>query len=183
MGTGVNTIVEDEEWEVSWKAWHRCLHSPSWREFAWKLKMRYFKTPLEIVKYEKYNKICWRGCGLVEDFAHVFWDCLKLQDFWNKVSREIKTVLEKNISFKPCNMILGSFPQNLIGKNKMYMLRALVLTAHKMVTVNWLKLHLPTLKQWTQKEVNCMESITASLQLKMDSYLERWSSVILYLEK
>lgn len=40
------------------------------------------------------------------------------------------------------------------------MLRALVLVAHKMIIRNWLKLHPPTIDQWTQrvKAVNCMEN-------------------------
>ena len=43
-----NTIIADEEWESSWVPWQKCLSSPIWREFGWKLRARYFKTPLVI---------------------------------------------------------------------------------------------------------------------------------------
>lgn len=65
------------------------------------------------------------------------------------------------------------------------MLRALVLIAHKVITVNWLKPHSPTLEQWVQrlKTVNLMEDLTATLRLRKDIYNKRWTSVNLYLEQ
>lgn len=53
------------------------------------------------------------------------------------------------------------------------MLRVLVLIAHKMITINWLKPYPPTLDQRTHrlKDVNCMENITSILQLK-----QRWGA-------
>ena len=89
-----NTIIADDEWESSWMSWHKCLGNSTWREFSWKLRMRYFKTPIVIAKYDKkYSPLCWRGCGLIGDFSHIFWDCPKLQKLWEEVKREIREIL------------------------------------------------------------------------------------------
>ncbi|KAF7646198.1 hypothetical protein LDENG_00191690 [Lucifuga dentata] len=179
-----STIIEDEEWERAWVAWHKCLSSPTWTEFGWKLRMRFFKTPLVIANYDnKSNPLCWRGCGLMGDFSHIFWDCPKIQTYWDEVNKKIGEILNLERAFKPHQLILGNISLSGLGRNTSYMLRVLVLLAHKMITINWLKPHPPTLEQWTQRlrVVNCMENITASLQLRMDIYLQRWTSVILYL--
>ena len=94
---------------------------------------------------------------------------------------------ERDIGVKrePQRLILGDVPSRGIGKDKMYMLGALVLIAHKMMTINCLKPHPPTSDQWTQrlKVVNCLGNVTAKLQLKMEVYLEKWSPVVRYLAK
>ena len=181
-----NTIIADDEWESSWMSWHKCLSSPTWREFSWKLRMRYFKTPLVIAKYDKkYSPLCWRGCGLIGDFSHIFWDCPKLQKFWEEVKREISEILNLDSSIDPQQLILGTTPSRGLGKNELYMIRVMMLIAHKMITVNWLRPHPPTVDQWAQRlqAVNCMESLTASLRLRMDIYLAKWTPVIMYLLK
>lgn len=38
-----------------------------------------------------YKKISRRGCGLICDFAHIFWDGTKFYKLWIKVKIEIKT--------------------------------------------------------------------------------------------
>lgn len=73
-----NTIIEDEEWEESWMPWHKCLSSQTWKEFIWKLRMRFFlKTPLVISNYDiKSNPLCWRRCS--RDFFSLFFGGLAL---------------------------------------------------------------------------------------------------------
>ena len=179
-----NIIIADDEWVGAWVSWRKCLSSPSWREFSWKLRMRFFRTPLVISGFDKKaSPLCWRGCGLVGDFSHIFWDCPLLKLFWENVLREIGVILGFDNHLEPQQVILGDLPLVEVGENGLYLLRAMVLIAHKMITVNWLKPHPPTLEQWTQrlKTVNCMENITAKLQLRMDKYLQRWAPVIMYL--
>lgn len=68
-----NAIIEYEEWERFWLSWLKCLSSPTWKEFGWKLRMRFFRIPIVISKYDnKSNALCWRQCGLVGDFSHIF---------------------------------------------------------------------------------------------------------------
>lgn len=41
--------------------------------------------------YKKISALCCRGCGLICDFAHIFWDGTKFYKLWIKVKIEIKT--------------------------------------------------------------------------------------------
>lgn len=88
-----NIIITDEKWEETFKAGHKITSSPIWREFDWKVKMRYFICPATSSRYSNTSELYWRGCGLVGDFTHIFWDCPKILDFWNKIQREIKHVM------------------------------------------------------------------------------------------
>ena len=90
-----NALIADGEWESSWVPWQKCLSSPTWREFSWKLRARYFKTPLIIASYDSNcSPLCWRGCGITGYFSHIFWDCPKLQKFWEEVKRQICEILK-----------------------------------------------------------------------------------------
>ena len=69
-------VIEDEEWEVVCEQGHKVTHSPVWKEFNWKFKIRYFKAPSVTSKYDKNNSyLCWRKCKQIGDHTHIFWDC------------------------------------------------------------------------------------------------------------
>lgn len=53
----MNSIIEDETWEYVCEEGHRVTNSPLWKEFNWKLKMRYFRTPLLVAKFDKAKQI------------------------------------------------------------------------------------------------------------------------------
>lgn len=181
----LNTLIDDSDWEYSWEEWHKCLNSPNWKEFSWKLRMRFFKTPLIVSSYDhNTSALCWRNCGQIGDFSHIFWECPLVKVYREGVKGEINKILKINITYDFHQIILSDITSEAWEKDRTYMLKALVLIAHKIITINWLKPHPPTLEQWTQrlKSVNCMEEITAVLRLKRDLYLKRWSPVISYLD-
>ena len=82
-----NIIITDEQWEETFKAGHKVTSSPTWRAFHWKIKIRYFITPSITSRYSNTSQMCWRGCGLVGDFTHIFWDCPKILDFWTNIQK------------------------------------------------------------------------------------------------
>uniref|UniRef100_A0A087YQ60 Reverse transcriptase zinc-binding domain-containing protein n=1 Tax=Poecilia formosa TaxID=48698 RepID=A0A087YQ60_POEFO len=180
----LNRVIEDTEWEKAWDSWHKCLNSPNWREFSWKIRMRFFRTPIVIASYDNNaSNLCWRKCGQIGDFSHIFWECPKVKGYWEGVKREIGIILNLTVDWNIHKVILEEV--DLPTEVTRYMLRVLVLIAHKVITVNWLKPHPPTLEQWVQrlKTVNLMEDITATLRLRKDIYNKRWTPVNLYLEQ
>lgn len=72
-----------------------CCHegnsSDVWKEFDWKTKARFFKKPFVISKFvaNPAAKSYWRGCGMVGDHSHIFWDCLKMISLWMGIKSEI----------------------------------------------------------------------------------------------
>lgn len=107
----MNVVIEDEEWELVCEQVHKVTHSPVWKEFNWKLKMRYFKTPSVTSKYDKNNtNVCWRKCKQIGDYTHIFWDCPILIPFWQGIQAEIQGILKIKLPLNPLHYILGLTP-------------------------------------------------------------------------
>lgn len=168
----LNILINENEWDETCLSGHKLTNSPNWREFDWKIKNRYFGTPIITAKYGVSSALCWRGCGHQGDLSHIMWACPKLQEYWDGVKRIIEQILDIKIKLDPKLFILG-IPSGLqMGKKKTYLLRTLLLIAKKTITVLWLQPQPPNIKQWQQKvnEVYIMEKITAKIQLKTDFF-------------
>ena len=152
----------------------------------WKLKIRYFNTPLIISRYVKEPNVelCWRKCGNIGDHSHIFWDCPVIQEFWKRVKVETDKISQVHSPLDPLIFLLGAIPLETYSSDQRYMLQTLLLIAKTMITVNWKDPKPPTITQWVQrlKRVYTMERMTASLQLKMDTFEQRWNCITLYLE-
>lgn len=110
-------VTEDDEWKLVCEQGHRVTHSPVWKEFNWKLKMRYFKIPSVTSKYDKNNKnLCWMKCKQIGDHIHIFWDCPILIPFWQGIQAEIQDILKIKLPLNPLHYILGLTPGEDIGK-------------------------------------------------------------------
>ena len=48
----LNTTIDDDTWEDICTACHKGVGSQMWKEFDWKVKIRFFRTPLSINVYE-----------------------------------------------------------------------------------------------------------------------------------
>lgn len=177
----MNTIITDEGWEQSCREGHKVTNSPTWREFEWKIKMRFFRTPLVSSKFGDTLGHCWRGCGLVGDHTHIFWDCPKLSGYWHDIQNEIKKCLKIEVPLEPSYFLGGILPEKFENNSQISLLRILLLVAKKTITVSWLKP--PTVTQWREKikDVYYMENITARLQLKTEVFLTKWSPIISFL--
>jgi len=176
----MNTIITDEQWETSFSQGHRVTSSPNWKEFGWKIKMRYFRTPFITSKWSNNSDSCWRGCGLVGDHTHIFWDCPRILEYWQNIQKEIKKCLCIDLPLEPSYFVLGILPADLEENNQKCLLRLLLLIANKAITASWLKPHPPTVAQWRDRiqDVYNMEYTTALLQLKVEVFLNKWSSIV-----
>lgn len=67
----MNVVTGDQEWEQLCENGHKLTSSPTWKEFIWKVNVRYFKTPFIISKFDKTKtNLCWRHCGQIGDHTH-----------------------------------------------------------------------------------------------------------------
>ena len=182
----LNIIIEDAVWESLCVGSHKGINSQLWKEFDWKLKIRFFNTPFLISKYVQGPSValCWRKCGKIGDHTHIFWDCPVIEGFWKSVKEEIGNILEMTVPLEPMLFLLGAIPTDTYDSDQRYILRILLLIAKKIITVNWENAKSPTIIQWKHrlKQVYTMERMTASLQIKMDSFTQRWNCVKIYLD-
>lgn len=182
----LNVTIEDEEWEAMCLGCHKGINSPMWKEFDWKTKLRYFKMPSVVAKFiENPAAIyCWRKCGMVGDHAHIFWDCPKMLPYWKEIKREIDTILAIDLPFTPSQFLLDLIPEGMYN-NKKQLLHILLITARKMVTLNWMNPLPPKVTQWKLKlkEVYGMEALTAKVQLRVEDFRESWQPIARYLSE
>lgn len=181
-----NVIINVEEWEESNLTSHKITNSPMWRGFDWKVKVRYFSTPKIVSEFIKgTSPLCWRGCGMVGDHTHIFWDCPKLQKFWENIKNEITVILNVLLPLNLLYYVVGCIPTGLLYGDNLYILRVLLLIARKMITVSWRRNQHPTVEQWAGRlrQVYIMEELTAQLQMKKDIFVRKWTPVTRYLAK
>lgn len=111
--------------------------------------------------------------------TRLFWDCPIIQPFWKDIKNIIENQLKVSLSWDPLTFLLDIFPDNLSGDQK-FLLRLMLMTVRKTITICWLKPEPPSILQWTQKfkQVYLMEQLTAQLQLKTPVFERRWGGAI-----
>ena len=153
-----------------------------WREFRWKVIMRYFRTPQITAKWVlTTSDKCWRNCGPQNgNHTHIFWSCPKLSIFWNEVLDALREIFHQNIPNDPRVVLLGSIPEGFEGRAKIYLLQILLGAAIKCITIRWLKPEPPTYNIWLKKvwELYEMEQITYAIRLQRPIFIKRWSPVM-----
>ncbi|KAM7369499.1 hypothetical protein PAMP_000739 [Pampus punctatissimus] len=180
----LNAIIDDNSWENICSRCHKGVGSQLYKEFDWKVKIKFFRAPLTtfVSKNNPSNK-CWRNCGMVGDHTHIFWDCPKLQTFWKNVKKELEKILAVDLPMDSLLFLLDVFPDHLLTTEQCYILHILLMIARKIITINWMKTDPPMITQWLQKikHVYMMEYMTAQLQLKVPAFMKRWTPVRNYL--
>ncbi len=83
----------------------------------------------------------------------------------------------------PVFFLLDGFPPDQFSKSHLFALHILLMAAGKIITVNWMKVHQPTLTEWTQRlnQIYIFEKMTADLQLKSDFFQQTWALIQTYL--
>lgn len=115
----MNVIIEDTCWEDVCEEGHKISSSPIWKEFNWKVKMRYFRIPSITSKFgSSKTNLCWRDCHLIGDQTHIFWDCPKLKNYWEGIQKELFVILNINLPLTPQFYIIGALPKGRWGKKE-----------------------------------------------------------------
>ena len=105
--------VTEEEWNLASKNTYAYIKSPYWQEYAWKVLVRFFVTPLMINKYTHTIQSCWRECGEVNvDLVHILFTCVKIKPFWTNVNDYVKQICGEETQLDK-HFMLGIPPKNL----------------------------------------------------------------------
>ena len=165
--TELNIGMEEDIWKEICVKCHGVIQSQLWKEFDWKVKMRFFRTPKTACPYkENSDDKCWRNCNMIGDHTHVFWACPKIQSYWRKIKQELDNIFKRDIPLEPQVTLLDSMNTHIFETDQGDILHVLLMVARKMITINWKNPNPPTVEQWKQKlkQVHKMEYMTAKLQ-------------------
>ena len=180
----LNTVIEDEVWENVCTGCHGGLQSQLWKEFDWKVKMRFFRTPVTASPYKPNStNMCWRNCDMIGDHTHIFWSCPKILNYWRNVRTELGKIFKREILMDSKSSILDIYEQEHTTDQRQ-IIQIIMTIARKIITLNWMKPSPPTIEQWQLKlkQIYQMEYMTAQLQIKLPKFKKRWAPVMEYLE-
>ncbi len=99
-----------------------------------------------VAKFDSSSQLsqCWRYCGEVGEYVHTFWECPKIQVYWQGVKREISKVLGYDIPMHPVFLLLDGFPTDQFSKSHLFVQHISLMAARKIITVHWMKVRQPT---------------------------------------
>lgn len=165
-------ISQFELWDELWdKLCYRCykgINSQQWKEFDWKIKIRYFHTPLVISNLVKdpSASLCWRQCGETGDHTHILWDCPVILAYWKNIKEEMEKIVKREVPSNVRFFLLGIISVDVFNADQRYILRVLLLIAKKNITVKWKSVKPPTVTEWKQrlKQIYMMEKIIITIE-------------------
>lgn len=178
--------ITEENWNNVCKAQQSATGSRIWREFGWKNIIRFFITPKITGRYTPEKSSCWRLCGQKEaDHAHVFWQCQKIEDYWEGVWKKLKEILGYEIQKTPLVLYLGYIPEDEVQGEDTYLLKVLLAASRKAVTRAWLKVDPPTQEDWlsTVEEIYSMEKFSHCLKMREELFGRKWVKWLWYKNK
>uniref|UniRef100_A0A3P8SZA0 Reverse transcriptase domain-containing protein n=1 Tax=Amphiprion percula TaxID=161767 RepID=A0A3P8SZA0_AMPPE len=180
--TEMNADIPEDTWDEICTEAQLVTNSNSWREFKWKVIMRFFRTPAILSKLgPAHSSTCWRNCATqIGNHTHIFWTCTKLKTFWEDVFKALEMIFHQKFTKDPTVALLGLTPVGIDGRAKKYLLQILITAALKCITIKWLKPDPPTYSSWTEKvlEIYHMERMTYTLRLQKEKFMKRWNPAI-----
>lgn len=175
----LKTAISEKEWEQTFKDIYNHSKSIYWQEFAWKVNIRYFRTP-STIKYKQFTSSCWRNCGNSNaDHTHIFFTCDRLKPYWEKVMGSIKNFLRTDVPIQQHNIMLGILPD--ISIEHIHFFWVLRITALKQITRHWKIPDAPNVKKWVASvhDMYEMEKVTYSIIKKEKVFEKRWELYLL----
>ena len=118
------------------------------------------------------------------DQTHVFWNCTKIQPFWEMLHDTICEVLQYEIPNTCLVMYLGGIEEHVHEEDE-YILKILLAAGKKAITRNWLKAEVPDCEQWREiiDKIKEMERLTFKIRLRKELYDRRWEKWNVYCDQ
>lgn len=103
--------LQHEFTELQLDRLYRLTHSSSvdmkMRENGFKVMTKWYRVPTKLAKiYPTSSDACWRDCGHRGLFLHIWWDCPKLQPYWQDIRTQINLILNIDLPDSPMGFLL-----------------------------------------------------------------------------
>ena len=107
---------------------------------------------------------------------------MKIQEYWEGVTRELCTILNYEVPSNFIIMYLGLIPEDMVQANDVYLYKICLIAAKKGITRKWLKVDPPTVNSWLAiiQEICDMERLTHSLRLQQPQFNKKWTKWMEY---
>ena len=98
---------ENKICDFTWSNIFTCTKETKLQDFQWKIVHNIFPTNILLNRMGIKNTEKCETCGVTEYVEHMFYECKRIENFWNKVESLIKIKFDKNIKLDKINVILG----------------------------------------------------------------------------
>jgi hypothetical protein len=115
-----------------------------------KTTLRFYLTPVRIVKINSGDSRCWRGCGERGTLLHCWWDCKLVQPLWKSVWRFLRKLDIVLLPEDPATPLLGTYPENTPTCDK-NTCSTMFITALFIIARSWKEPRCPSTEEWIQK--------------------------------
>ncbi|XP_063819155.1 LOW QUALITY PROTEIN: uncharacterized protein LOC135057187 [Pseudophryne corroboree] len=105
--TNLGTPLEDDTWESIRLNISKCSISVSIKENSYKVYTRWYLVPERLHQiYPNTSNLCWRQCGQVGSYFHIWWNCPRLASFWLMVRTLIQSLIPDCPLLSPETLLL-----------------------------------------------------------------------------
>ena len=91
---------------------------------------------------------CLRCSAKRADFIHIMWFCPVISRFWQEIIQILSSVLNMPVPLTPETCLLGILDEITWSRYHKIMLRETLFTARKTITVKWIQVKPPAVKNW-----------------------------------
>lgn len=96
-----------ETWENIHVGTFLCSRNVNIQEHGYKLKSRWYKTPVVLHKcFPSVSHKCWRCGPHNEDLVHGWWSCSAIESYWRPVLSSICKLTDTGLDFSPTLYLL-----------------------------------------------------------------------------
>uniref|UniRef100_A0A803JAI9 Reverse transcriptase zinc-binding domain-containing protein n=1 Tax=Xenopus tropicalis TaxID=8364 RepID=A0A803JAI9_XENTR len=174
--TDLNHPIEEEAWEEVYENISRISTNTLLKENGYKTIARWYMTPQKLHKIQ--NNIpptCFRGCGEIGTYMHMWWECPQAKNVWELAFQEINACY--GLTPEPKIALLNLFPIEAFHNESAKRLIIKICSATRMVIARHWKGPIP--QAWAAieaklGEIMVMETITALINNKVQKFREIW---------
>lgn len=116
--------------------------------------------------YPAFSANCWRGSSTPVGYAHIFWDCPRIQYYWQEMTQFLHRLTTIPIPLMVSISRLALVDSLAFAKATLTLLGILQFFARKTIVLKWTSARPPTLSSWKQL-------VNAAIPLYKATYLSR----------
>uniref|UniRef100_A0A670J1I6 Reverse transcriptase domain-containing protein n=1 Tax=Podarcis muralis TaxID=64176 RepID=A0A670J1I6_PODMU len=176
--------IQFEDWEKLWQDGLNFTACMTVKENVMKMFYRWYITPMKLSKMYKVCNKCWKCKDKEGTFHHMWWECRKVKDFWEKIYIELKKILKYTFTKKPEIFLLGILGNEIKKKDRKFVYYA-VTAARVILAQKWKQQEIPTVDEWRTKVLDYAESdkLTGKIRyLRDQKFIKEWGKFVDYLE-
>uniref|UniRef100_A0A670JS00 Reverse transcriptase domain-containing protein n=1 Tax=Podarcis muralis TaxID=64176 RepID=A0A670JS00_PODMU len=177
--------IQFEEWEKLWKDGLNFTACITLRENVMKMFYRWYITPVKLSKMYKICNKCWKCKDKEGSFRHMWWECGKVSDFWEKIYIELKKILKYTFTKNPEIFLLGMLGNEIKKKDCKFVYYA-VTAARVTLAQKWKQQEIPTVEEWRAKLLDYAEldKLTGKIRyIRNQKFNKEWEKFVDYLEQ